>query len=292
MTPFSFDVKNTPEMASQMQIRATKPNKDSKVGIKYVADHNGMAITGILAESIFLSTDLKVGHEVVKINGSAVPRNGKEWVRTMLASTDSVVLDVKRSWSATFTPQETREVSDVSGSRVRDGVNETVSINVCYVLNATWQEVPLFLLGRGVPLLEWQRVYESIDLELMPAVIASFKYDALLTKEMSRFKGQRVVESATSFRLESTHLKYIFLMAQNSATLTNTATLVATNTLLLANSIMSAYGMRCQLDLEEYELTRYSKNQQMEKYNANRVRGVVFIPIVQESIPYAVALPL
>jgi hypothetical protein len=156
----------------------------------------------------------------------------------------NVVFDVKRSWAATFTLQETGELIDVSGSRVRIGSNETVAKKARYVINATRNEVPPFLAGRGVPLIERQRVYDALGLELLPAVVSSVKYDTVLGREMSQFTGKQMVKGSVGFDQESIREKKIFHMTQHSANLTNTATLVATNTRFLASSIASAYVMR------------------------------------------------
>src|SRR5210317_511673 len=79
-----------------IKIRATKPTPASKIGIKYLCDGLVMKITGIFEDSIFASTELKVGHEVVRINEASVYGKPMDWIKAMLASVeDEVELDVR-----------------------------------------------------------------------------------------------------------------------------------------------------------------------------------------------------
>jgi hypothetical protein len=87
---------------------------------------------------------------------------------------------------------------------VRNGYNETVVKKARNVINATRNEVPPFLAGRGVPLIEWQRVYDALDLELLPAVVSSVKHGTVLGREMSQFTGkQQMVKGSVGFGQES-----------------------------------------------------------------------------------------
>lgn len=73
------------------RVTASKPNPGFKLGIKYTVDATGMTITAIFDDSIFSSTGLRVGHEVVRINGSAVSGNDREWVRAVMASAGDTI---------------------------------------------------------------------------------------------------------------------------------------------------------------------------------------------------------
>ena len=93
-----LDVRVNDDTKNYIQIRATKPTSDSKIGIKYLSDGMKMTITGIFDDSIFASTDLKVGHEVVRINEASVNGKPMEWIKTTLASIEGEVeLDIKVS---------------------------------------------------------------------------------------------------------------------------------------------------------------------------------------------------
>eukprot|EP00980_Cylindrotheca_fusiformis_P004671 scaffold992_cov116-Cylindrotheca_fusiformis.AAC.6 len=228
-------------MTATIRISATKPSPNSEVGIKFVADDSGMVITGILEGSMFSSTGLQAGHKVLRINGSPVPPDGNDWVKQILGSSETVVFDIKTSWSATLVVQPNNGI----------------------VTNAAGQDVPLFLARKGVSLEDWQIVYEAINLELLPALVASTTY----------------IRGATGFGLESSHEKKMFEKTHHAANLAASATLAVINAIVIANSVMSAYGLRCQLDLETYEVTRYSYKQSIQRFMGKRVRGIEFIPV-------------
>lgn len=81
-------------------------------------------------------------------------------------------------------------------------------------------------------------------------------------------------------------------MAQSSQTMANTCTLVATHVLSYVSSIMAPYSVRCELDLEEYKLPKYSFSKQKHAFTARRVNGIKFIPVAQRIIPEAMVLPV
>src|SRR5210317_1098081 len=85
------------------QVHAHKPSIESLLGIKYIFLEDSFMITNISDESIFKGdhAELRVGHEVVEVNGTPIKGQTKEGVRTLLGSLgEAVVFVVKSSWVA------------------------------------------------------------------------------------------------------------------------------------------------------------------------------------------------
>mmetsp|Transcript_4216 Transcript_4216/g.9889 ORF Transcript_4216/g.9889 Transcript_4216/m.9889 type:complete len:358 (-) Transcript_4216:2528-3601(-) len=272
-----LDVKVHEDTKNCIQIRATKPFPDSKLGINFVAGEESVVITGIMQDSIFSSTRLKVGHEIFLINGTPVDGIGREWVRAMLSSIpDTIIFDVKNTWTAS--------VKLIT-------VGKEVPSE--YVLDASRTEVPLFFVGHGIPIDEWERIYDAIDGDLVPAIGESRHIDDAARKTVARYWEIQMSRSTLNDRpAKDPREAEMFKMSQTATTMVNTCTLVATNVLSYVSSIVAPYSVRCELDLEEYELKKYSYKNQKKAFKAKRVNGIKFIPVVQRVIPDAMVLPL
>mmetsp|Transcript_4214 Transcript_4214/g.9883 ORF Transcript_4214/g.9883 Transcript_4214/m.9883 type:complete len:373 (-) Transcript_4214:2529-3647(-) len=287
-----LDVKVHEDTKNYIQIRATKPSPDSKLGIKFVAGEESVVITGIMQDSIFSSTRLKVGHEIFLINGTPVDGNGKEWVTTMLSSIpDTIIFDVKNTWTASV--KLITVGKEVAPENTRVGGSDKVRLLLRCVLNASRTEVPLFFVGHGIPIDEWERIYDAIDGDLVPAIGESRHIDDAARKTVARYWEIQMSRSTLNDRpAKDPREAEMFKMSQTATTMVNTCTLVATNVLSYVSSIVAPYSVRCELDLEEYELKKYSYKNQKKAFKAKRVNGIKFIPVVQRVIPDAMVLPL
>lgn len=288
-----LDVRVNEDTKDYIQVRATKPTPDAKLGIKYVAGGQSLVITGILPDSIFTSTRLKVGHEVFMINGTTVAGNDRNWINTILSSiTDTIIFDVKNTWAASV-KIVTKGKVPVHNNRV--GGTDKVRWLLETVLDAKRSEAPLFFIGQGIPIDEWERIYDAINDDLVPVIAESRIINENLRKEMGVYRSKQVSKGwveADRGSLEAKHEAKVFRMTQTAATMESTCTLVATNVLSYVSSIVAPYSVRCELELEEYELPKYSFTKQRNTFKAKRVNGIKFIPVVQRTVPNAMVLPV
>ncbi|CAJ1923995.1 unnamed protein product [Cylindrotheca closterium] len=285
-----LDVKVNEDTKNYIQIRATKPSPDSKLGIRYVPGETSVVITGIMEDSIFSSTALKVGHEIFLINGTPVAGNGRDWVASMLYSIpDTIVFDVKNTWTAGVKLISVGKKAPTGNTRVGSS-DDRVRILLRCVLDASRSEPPLFFVGHGIPIDEWERIYDIIEGDLVPAIAESRLIDDVMRKEMGVYRSKQIVKGYMDIG-ESQHEAKVFKMTQSASAMADTCTLVATNVLSHVSSIMAPYSVRCEIDLESYELPKYSDIKQKQAFQAKRVNGIKFIPIVQRTIPDATTVP-
>jgi hypothetical protein len=269
-------------MLKTIQIQATKPKIDSLLGIKYVFQEDRIRVTSIHDFSIFKKDgELRIGHEVVEVNGTSIAKESQEQVRTLLASLgDHVIFVVKTTWSAKFEHQIVENGTTLTANRISDSEDiSSVAKRSRFVKNFNKSTVPLFLEGLGVPMLVWQRIYQALDSELVPAVSASYRMDEIKKQEMNMYSAKRASKDFDLFSQGAKHEGKVFRMTHTSAALANSATLIATNVMVLVNALMQPYGLMCNLDLQAYELPKYSETKQKEAYQAVRVQGIEFIPI-------------
>lgn len=252
-------------MSKTTQIHATKPKIDSLLGIKYIFQSDSFRITAINDSSIFKDGELRIGHEIVEVNGSSVANESMQQVKTLLASLgDQVIFVVKNSWSADFGLQAASENGDTGSKPVK---------------NFYKTKVPHFLEGMGVTMRVWQRIYQSLNSELLPAVSASSRMEFTKQQEMSMFSAKKASKEFDLFQQSAKHDGKVFRMTQSSAALANSATLIASNVLALSNALLQPYGLMCTLNLEKYELPKFSESKQKETFEAVRIHGIEFTPI-------------
>jgi hypothetical protein len=270
-------------MLKTIQIQATKPKIDSLLGIKYVFQEDRIRVTSIHDFSIFKKDgELRIGHEVVEVNGTSIAKESQEQVKTLLASLgDQVTFVVKNTWSAKFELKIVENGTTHTANRVSDSeaLSSIAYKRARFVKNFYKSTIPHFLEGLGVPMRIWQRIYHALDSELLPAVSASYRMDEIKKQEMHMYSAKQASKDHELFSKGAKHEGKVFRMTHTSAALANSATLIATNVMVLVNALMQPYGLMCNLDLQAYELPKYSETKQKEAYQAVRVQGIEFIPI-------------
>jgi hypothetical protein len=265
-----------------IRIHAPKSKIDSLLGIKYVFQKDRFRITAIHDSSIFKKDGhLRIGHEVVEVNGTSLAKASQDQVRTLLASLgDHVTFVVKATWSAKFDLQIVENGTTPTSSRISSSEDiSSVAKRARFVKNFNESTVPHFLEGLGVPMRIWQRIYHALDSELLPAVSASYRMDEIRKQEMYMYSAKQGSKDLELFSQGAKHEGKVFRMTQTSAALANSATLIATNVLVIVNALIQPYGLMCNLDLQAYELPKYSETKQKEAYQAVRIQGIEFIPI-------------
>eukprot|EP00980_Cylindrotheca_fusiformis_P019848 scaffold6966_cov112-Cylindrotheca_fusiformis.AAC.26 len=265
-----------------MHIHALKPKIDSMLGIKYVLQKGGyFRITAIDDTSIFMNEgDLRVGHEVIQVNGTDICELSSEKLKTLLASLgEHVVFVVRTTWSATFTPQ----IVQTKTSTVHNGSsNGSNGINVRrfrFIKNFYKGKIPPFLAGLGVPMTAWKRIHQALTDDLLPAIEASYQMEEIKKQEMEMFAAKKAKKE---FELLSTNTKHdgkVFRMTQTATALADSVSFIASNVLSLTNALLQQYGLLANLLLESYELPKYSETKQTDIFRAVRVTGIEFIPI-------------
>ena len=72
-------------ISKTFQIHAHKRSIEARLGIKYILNDDYLLITNIAGDSIFKEEgELRIGHEVVEVNGTSIAEQTSESVRTLL----------------------------------------------------------------------------------------------------------------------------------------------------------------------------------------------------------------
>ncbi|CAJ1947897.1 unnamed protein product [Cylindrotheca closterium] len=262
-------------------VHAHKPTIESLLGIKYILKGDFFVITNISDESIFKDhSELRVGHEVVEVNGTPIAGQTKDSVKTLLASLgESVVFAVKSSWTAKIELVVTEEPHVIESHRTSDNGEKKSHAKARLVTNYSRNKIPKFLEGRNVPMGIWRRIYEALDTKLFPALADLYKMDEAWKTEMSHYEKVQGQKQADIFATGVKHHKQIFQMAHSVSILANSASMVANNMIMWLNALLQPYGLLCQLDLEAYQLPKYSDKLAGEPFEVMRIKGVEFTPI-------------
>lgn len=222
-------------MSPTVIVSAAKTSPESKIGIKFEGRKGKIILKDISPSGLFASTNLQVGQEIVSINGTSI--SGKN-VPEVLAMLVSIQKDVTI---------EARMISAWRAVAVKPNYNREV--------------VPTFLKQTGVPISKWERICDSLESELVPAVNKSKQMDSIFRKEIMEFTGKQMAKGYIGFGQESHHEKKVHQMAYQCSALANNATLAATNVLAKANALLNTHGVMCVLTLETTELPKYSTKQ-------------------------------
>mmetsp|Transcript_39725 Transcript_39725/g.95961 ORF Transcript_39725/g.95961 Transcript_39725/m.95961 type:complete len:312 (+) Transcript_39725:87-1022(+) len=274
---------NTEAIPHVVHVHAHKPTIESLLGIKYVLNDDSFMVTNISDESIFKEDEhhgqLRIGHEVVEVNGTAIAGQSKEAVRTLLGSLgESVVFAVKSSWTAKMELKITEPSHLIESQRTTDGEKKTPA-KARLVVNYTKKKIPKFLEGRNIPMGIWHRMYAAMDTKLLPALADCYRMDEAWKKEMNQYEKIQAHKQADIFATGVKHQKQMLNMTQTTAVVTNSACLIANNIIMWMNALLQPYGLLCQLDLEAFELPKYSDKEQAEPYEVMRIKGIEFTPI-------------
>jgi len=255
---------NTEHLPQTIPIHAHKPTVEALLGIKYIFQDDSFMISGISDESIFKAHgDLRIGHEVVQVNGTPIAGQTKESVRTLLGSLgEHVAFAVKSSWTAKMELKPSADTQDA---------------NTRLVVNYTKKSLPRFLEGRNVPLPVWHRMYAAMDTKLVPALSNCNKMEVAWKKEIDNYEKKQHQKSVDLFATGIKHQKQMIHMTQATAALATSSSLIANNTVMWMNALLQPYGIMCQLDLEAYELPKYS-DKQSDPFEGVRITGIEFTP--------------
>ena len=252
--------RTTHKQTDAMKISATgtKSSPDSRVGIGFASHAGGKIIlTNIIETSLFHGSDLRVGHEIVSVNGTVVRGMDVYEIKAMLASIEKEVNIQAQSVPQSYTLESTIAV---------DGVN--VSLEK--------PDLPVIFKSKNVPRDEWDQIFAMFKTEIVPRVHYSLKLDKLLETEFKGFVGSQMIRGAIGFGTESAQEKQVFMMTHQAAIQHSNLSMTASNVLMEINAMVNPYGIRARLVFTEQDLPKIP-GLQSRKNNVLIPTGIKFI---------------
>lgn len=240
-------------MSPIINATATKPTPSAKLGIAYLVKDDGVVITNVNEKGLLSTSGLKVGHQIVTINGTHVDGLTVEEVGAALASSKIHITARPEPFVAFFKVD-------------RGSVTE---------LNFNRNAIPEILEAAGVPMHKWRKICHLIGSEMAQATAKSVEMERIFRSEMSNYRNQQMAKGYIGFGTESMHEKKVFCMTHQCAALDNNATLAATDASIRANALLAQHGIVVSVFLMSKESPKFSSKQR-ETYVANKPYGLRF----------------
>mmetsp|Transcript_11349 Transcript_11349/g.21657 ORF Transcript_11349/g.21657 Transcript_11349/m.21657 type:complete len:261 (+) Transcript_11349:429-1211(+) len=252
--------------------RVAKPKPESKLGIKFSEERGKIVITSIADESLFASTALAVGHEILSVNETRVVGSDVGTVLSILTSIPNVVTIEAYAYSLFHLTYQESKV------RIPDGEGG-VYIKTKFEVTSERSIVPPLLAEMGVTPAKWAAIVDTYSNKLLPAMYESNQMDKKFDTEMEKFVGKQMVAGGlVGFGTESNHERLVFRMAHQSSVLADNCHLLATNLLAQANALLNAHGILAQLTFSTTKIPKLSKHQK-ENNVTLRPNGVEFLSL-------------
>lgn len=215
-------------MSGTITVQAIKPTPDSKVGITITSRQGAFMVTSITDTSIFLSSALRIGHVIVKINETNLSGMSIGEVQVLLGTAiKTVVLTIRLPstlWNFSYEKRLTKDPLTKTG----------------YICNSDRSIVPPYLSDIGVSAKIWAKIVDVCNAELLPAIKASDEHDKLLATQMQSYAGNQMVKGALGFGMESNHEKKVLKMIQQAAILNNNMSLLTYKVVTMANALLNS----------------------------------------------------
>ena len=206
------------EAAEITTIEASKPTPSTKLGFKFVSHEGIPQVTHINEDSILKSSDLRVGHDILAVNGTCVKQSS--FTTLLKECGDHITFDV-------ILP------------------NFKAICDKNFRMSCSPQTVPYLLEGAGVSEHKWQTIYSDITGELLPN---SLKMSRSFTTFHAQMKGYVVGSTFLTGdmgdnRREKDAFKHLCATAaQNSNTV-----LISSNLVNKTNALLAPHGVMCEI---------------------------------------------
>ena len=233
------------EAAEIATIKASKPTPSTKLGFKFVINKGIPQVTHINEDSILRSSDLRVGHEILTVNGSCVKQHS---FSTLLKEAgDHITFDVI--------------LPDFQAICDED-----------FKMTCSSETVPYLLEGAGVSERKWQKIYDDITGKLLPSSMKMSRYFERFHAHMKGyvFGATFLTGDRGDNRMEKDCFKLLCASAAN-----NSNTLLISNNLVnKTNALLAPHGIICELS---YSLQRPSDKNKFVDQPLFVPNGLVFM---------------
>ncbi|CAB9522724.1 expressed unknown protein [Seminavis robusta] len=232
---------------STFKVTATKPSMKTKVGLVFFAGNNDTIVLDDIKEySIFQGSNLKIGQEIISINGTKVQGMGVSAVKTLLEYADGQVVIEQPGVLVQEEEEETAQQSVVP-TVVGQVYHLTWSFDGSLINNPQREELPNIFKRKQIPLAVWQSVLDSameIAHSMKSFTQSEERYKHFM--EQHYFVNRQMV-TGVGFGTESRDEKKAYTLTHDTAFAHSNLSMVASSVVAKASGMMSYYGITAQL---------------------------------------------